>query len=176
MSDETGRRELRLLAAQLSAESERREREACTVRFSIAGEEYEFAATRAARKAAADRLRTCSPRPEILGNRAFMSAFEDFISNVIGDCSFREEDATPEGFDAHCAILAALIDGPSCAAEDCGCFQPKHPFRRIRCSACGGMHWEPRQKALGFAFCPHCGMKITDAIAAETAMPSRKGE
>lgn len=44
---------------------------------------------------------------------------------------------------------------------DHGTFVPHHEFRRIACSGCGGMHWEPRQRALAFRFCPRCGALFT---------------
>ena len=44
---------------------------------------------------------------------------------------------------------------------DHGTFVPHHELRRIACSGCGAMHWEPRQKSLSFRFCPHCAALFT---------------
>lgn len=56
------------------------------------------------------------------------------------------------------------IERPSCTVEDHGCFQPHSVFRRIRCTSCGGMHWEPKQKALSFPFYPHCGAAVKGCV------------
>lgn len=57
---------------------------------------------------------------------------------------------------------AGMKAGTATASRvDRGTFVPRHEFRRVACSQCGAMHWEPRQRALAFRFCPRCGALFT---------------
>lgn len=50
----------------------------------------------------------------------------------------------------------------TCEMEDCGDYMPHHMFKRMRCLACGGMHWEQPQRTLPrMRHCPWCGAKVT---------------
>ena len=45
---------------------------------------------------------------------------------------------------------------------DHGDYQPHHEFKRLACTACGGMHWEQPQKTmLRMRYCPWCGAVVT---------------
>lgn len=48
----------------------------------------------------------------------------------------------------------------TCTMENRGDYMPSHEFRRWKCSACGGMHWEQANIYLRFRFCPHCGARV----------------
>ena len=54
-----------------------------------------------------------------------------------------------------------MRDAGFSVALDKGVYTPHHDFRRVQCSACGGMFWEQRQRALEFSYCPHCGRRLT---------------
>ena len=56
--------------------------------------------------------------------------------------------------------LADLIDRPTCVMDDLGNFTPHHDFKRMVCSECGAMYWEPPQETLRMRYCPHCGAEV----------------
>ena len=50
----------------------------------------------------------------------------------------------------------------TCEMEDHGNYQPHHEFKRLACTACGGMHWEqPMETMTRMRFCPWCGAEVT---------------
>ena len=49
-----------------------------------------------------------------------------------------------------------------CEMVDHGDYQPHHEFKRLACTACGGMHWEqPMETMTRMRFCPWCGAVVT---------------
>ena len=64
--------------------------------------------------------------------------------------------------------LAALLDedkpegvSGTCNMKDCGAYQPRHEFRRLACTECGGLHWENDKKTLPkMRYCPWCGKRV----------------
>lgn len=49
-----------------------------------------------------------------------------------------------------------------CEMVDHGDYQPHHEFKRLACTACGGMHWEQPMKTMArMRFCPWCGAVVT---------------
>lgn len=60
-------------------------------------------------------------------------------------------------------LVETVLDMESretCTMENRGDYMPSHEFRRWKCSACGGMHWEQANIYLRFRFCPHCGARV----------------
>lgn len=59
-----------------------------------------------------------------------------------------------------------------CDMLDKGDYQPSHPFKRMVCSECGGLHWEqPQAKLPRMRFCPWCGKPVGKVRPAEQEKP-----
>ena len=103
------------------------------------------------RREVAERLRI-EDKPALHEDQRFMNMFEDFVAEATDVWDYRETRATPEGFNAYCNILAALIDRPTCRVLR----QVGNPFGI--CSNCGKEVFADADEPS--RYCPECGAGV----------------